>query len=124
MADEKRPGRDRRRESPDKLAECVGREEKRKLWARRHRGGEVWFGLGAFGIIGWAVAVPTVLLTSLGIWLDARYPTHFSWALALLVAGIVLGCVNAWYWVRREHGDIMRERQRPDERPDKDEEKR
>jgi ATP synthase protein I len=34
----------------------------------------VWFGLGMMGLIGWSVAVPTLLGAALGIWLDNRYP--------------------------------------------------
>lgn len=122
MADNGRPGRDGRRDSPDKLAERIGKEEARKLRARRQKGGEVWFGIGAFGVIGWAVAVPTVLLTFLGIWLDVRYPTRFSWTLTLLVLGLALGCFNAWYWLNRERGDIMREREDQGHKEDKSKE--
>ena len=27
---------------------------------------------------------------------------RFSWTLALLLAGVTLGCFNAWYWVSGE----------------------
>jgi ATP synthase protein I len=27
-----------------------------------------------------------------------------SWTLMLLGAGIVMGCLNAWYWVKKESG--------------------
>jgi ATP synthase protein I len=86
---------------PNKMDEEVGKREKRKLKARgRER--RVWFGLGMFGLIGWAVAVPTILGVMLGVWLDRAWPAHFSWTLALLAVGVILGCVNAWYWVKRE----------------------
>ena len=32
----------------------------------------VWFGLGMMGLIGWSVAIPTVLGAALGLWLDQR----------------------------------------------------
>jgi ATP synthase protein I len=54
------------------------------------------------GLVGWSIAVPTLLGTLLGLWLDARHPDGRSWTLALLVAGLVLGCVNAWRWVVKE----------------------
>lgn len=111
MADNERE--DKRREDRNRLPERIGRQEERKLLARSRKSGEVWFGIGTFGMIGWAVTIPALLLTFLGIWLDARYPTRYSWTLTLLVAGIALGCLNAWYWVSREHGDILRERQGP-----------
>lgn len=85
------------------LASHVGDKAGRKLHARRNRSPGVWFGLGMMGIIGWSVVVPTLLGTALGIWLDAHHPdAAHSWTLALLVAGLVLGCANAWHWVAKE----------------------
>jgi ATP synthase protein I len=34
----------------------------------------VWFGLGMMGLIGWSVAIPTLLGAALGLWLDKRHP--------------------------------------------------
>ncbi|MBC7573134.1 MAG: AtpZ/AtpI family protein, partial [Herminiimonas sp.] len=49
-----------------------------------------------------SVVVPTLLGAALGLWLDQRHPGGRSWTLALLVAGLVLGCFNAWHWVEKE----------------------
>ena len=68
-----------------------------------------------FGIIGWSVAVPTVACIALGVWIDTRWPSPYSWTLMLLFVGIVLGCVNAWYWVTRERRQIDMAR---DDKPD------
>ena len=68
----------------------------------RAAGSSVWFGLGTMGIIGWSVTVPTLLGTALGHWLDGRHPGEHSWTLALLSAGLVLGCLNAWAWVAQQ----------------------
>ncbi|MBL0890341.1 MAG: AtpZ/AtpI family protein, partial [Gemmatimonadaceae bacterium] len=38
----------------------------------------------------------------LGRWLDQRNPGGRSFTLALLVAGLCLGCMNAWHWIARE----------------------
>jgi ATP synthase protein I len=92
------------------LAEEVGAKESRKLRARRRRGG-VWFGLGVFGIVGWSVAIPMLAGIALGMLLDERAPRTFSWTLALLLAGLALGCLNAWYWVSQEGREIRRERE-------------
>jgi ATP synthase protein I len=54
-----------------------------------------------FGLVGWAVAVPTVLGTLLGLWIDGRFPAEASWTLTGLLVGVVLGCLNAWYWIKR-----------------------
>ena len=91
-----------------RLAAEVGAKARRKLRARRHGTPGVWFGLGMVGLVGWSVVVPTLLGASLGIWLDTRYPGQHSWTLALLVAGLVLGCFNAWHWVAKE-GRALRE---------------
>lgn len=80
----------------------VGRKERRRLRARRSGDRSVWFGLGMFGVIGWSVAVPTVLGIGLGLWVDSRFETQRSWTLMLMVAGLAVGCLNAWAWVSRE----------------------
>ncbi len=83
------------------LAEQVGARAARKLKARRSTEG-VWFGLGMMGLIGWSVVVPTLLGAALGLWLDHHHAGRHAWTLALLVAGLMLGCLNAWHWVANE----------------------
>jgi len=95
--------------SPPGLAEQVGAKSARKLKARRSTQG-VWFGLGMMGLIGWSVVVPTLLGAALGLWLDAHYPGKHGWTLALLVAGLTIGCLNAWFWVAKED-QAMRDEQ-------------
>ncbi len=80
----------------------VGVKAVRKLKARRNPAPGVWFGLGMMGLIGWSVVVPTLLGAVLGNWLDKHHPGKSSWTLALLVAGLTIGCFNAWHWVARE----------------------
>ncbi|MCP4386477.1 MAG: ATPase F0F1 [Hyphomicrobiales bacterium] len=84
------------------MAEAVGRQAARKQKARREGRHGLWFGFGMFGLVGWAVAVPTLVGIAVGLWLDSRWPARFSWTIALLLAGVFLGCVNAWWWVQRE----------------------
>ncbi len=84
----------------------VGLKAARKLKAQRHVTRTVWSGLGMMGLVGWSVAMPTLLGAALGMWLDARYPGGRSWTLALLAAGLVLGCFNAWHWVAKEEREI------------------
>jgi ATP synthase protein I len=93
----------------------VGAKASRKLRARRHAAHGVWFGLGMMGIIGWSVVVPTLLGATLGIWLDKRHPASHSWTLSLLVMGLVIGCVNAWYWVQKEANAMRDEQERDDD---------
>jgi len=92
------------------LAEQVGAKAARKLKARRNAAPGVWFGLGMMGIIGWSVAIPTLFGAALGIWLDKHHSGTHSWTLALLVAGLAIGCFNAWLWVAKED-KAMREEQ-------------
>jgi len=96
------------------LAGQVGAKASRKLKARKSTQG-VWFGLGMMGLIGWSVVVPTLLGAALGLWLDKHYPGKQSWTLALLVAGLTLGCFNAWHWVAKEDKAMRDEREDHDE---------
>jgi len=78
----------------------------RKLTAKKIDSPGVWFGLGMMGLIGWSVAIPTLLGSALGMWLDSHYPEGRSYTLALLIAGLCLGCLNAWHWVDKEQQEI------------------
>lgn len=99
--------------SESSLADQVGGKAIRKLKAKRSNDG-LWFGLGMMGLVGWSVVVPTLLGAALGLWLDERNPGAHSWTLALLVVGLVLGCVNAWHWVAKED-KAMREEEGGDD---------
>lgn len=96
-------GQDDRSGIPTGLEEQVQRKAERRRWAQAQKKRSVWFGFGMFGLIGWAVAIPTVLGILLGLWLDRHWPAgRISWTLSLLFVGIILGCLNAWRWVNRE----------------------
>lgn len=85
-----------------KVEKEVGLKAERKLKARRENVRGVWFGVGMFGLVGWSVAVPTILGIALGLWLDSELEGHISWTLSFLFIGVALGCLNAWYWIKRE----------------------
>ena len=89
----------------------VNVREKRKLRARENKTDQVWFGLGMFGVVGWAVAIPTVLGVFLGVWIDLKWHSTHSWTLMLLMIGLIIGCLNAWFWVNRQRKSISRERE-------------
>ena len=97
------------------LSQEVGAKAARKLKARRNAGQRVWFGLGMMGLIGWSVVIPTLLGAALGIWLDEHYPGTHAWTLALLMAGLAIGCLNAWHWVAKEDKEIRDEQEDNDE---------
>ncbi|MDB9390701.1 MULTISPECIES: AtpZ/AtpI family protein [Microcystis] len=84
----------------------VGGQEERKLRARVEKKHSIWFGLGLLGLVGWSVVLPTLLGMALGIWIDREWPSRFSWTLMLMLAGLMLGCLNAGQWVKREQSAI------------------
>ena len=96
------------------LADEIGAKAVRKLKARKSAQG-VWFGLGMMGLIGWSVVVPTLLGAAAGIWLDANHPGKHPWTLALMVVGLAIGCVNAWYWVAQQDKAMKDEPEDDDE---------
>jgi len=61
-----------------------------------------WYDFMRFNLTGWSVVVPTLAGLAIGNRIDNRYPASFSWALALMAGGLFLGCLNAWYWIRRQ----------------------
>lgn len=96
-------------QEPDKFREHIGRKAVRRRRVRQRQDESIWFGLGMFGLVGWSVAVPTLIGLALGIWVDATWPSRFSWTLMLLLAGVGAGCLNAWLWVKRERQVIERQ---------------
>jgi ATP synthase protein I len=81
----------------------------RKLKALRAGPTNIWPGLGMLGVIGWSVAVPTLLGVLLGRWLDGGHPRPVgSWTLMMLFAGLGVGCANAWYWIAKEQAALRK----------------
>ena len=76
------------------LAEQIGAKAARKLKARRN---------------------PTLLGAALGLWLDKHHSGKHAWTLALLVAGLAIGCLNAWFWVAKEDKAMRDEQEQGDE---------
>ena len=79
------------------------RRDAERMQRRRRRPGESPLrGLSALGVIGWSVAIPTVGGVLLGLWLERVAPTRFSWPIALMLAGLVIGILVAWDWIARQ----------------------
>lgn len=87
----------------------IGEKENRMMKARKDPRKIIWFGFSMFGLIGWSVMVPTVLGTLLGLWIDKHYPDQYSWTLTFLLLGLVIGILNAWYWVEKERKEMQKE---------------
>jgi ATP synthase protein I len=90
--------------------QTVNEKARRKKRARQHRERSLWTSLGVMGVVGWTVAIPTLLGVLLGLWLDANWPSSFSWTLTLLVGGLFIGCLAAWQWVSQEMDKINRDK--------------
>lgn len=88
--------------SKNQLKENIREKSRRKIKAQKNKQKSVWFGIGMFGLVGWSVTIPTLLFLALGIWIDSTYGGKYSWTLMLLVVGIAVGCLNAWYWIKSE----------------------
>ena len=101
MTDDYERSKERRRKLADSFTKKVALREKLRIRAGKHKDETVWFGLGMFGLIGWSVAIPTLIGVVIGIWIDSTYPSRFSWTLMMLIMGVAVGCMNAWYWVRK-----------------------
>lgn len=86
----------------DKSADTIGQRAQRIKHARDNPGPSPLRGVGAFGVIGWSIAVPTLGGIFLGLWLDRIAPQNFSWTIALLLGGVVLGAIIAWRWIDKE----------------------
>lgn len=86
----------------DRTAEAIRRRAERMKAARSDPGESPLRGIGVFGIIGWSVAVPTVGGAFLGLWLDRIAPQDFSWPIALILGGVVIGGIISWNWIGKE----------------------
>lgn len=109
MVEIKRTSSSRRKKMADHFAEKVAQREALRIKGLKHKNDTVWFGLGMFGIVGWAIAIPTLAGIALGLWIDRTWPSQYSWALMLLIAGLLVGCLNAAYWVRKVRRSIIEE---------------
>ena len=86
----------------EQFSDQIGRKEERKIKGRRDRRKSPLFWVGMFGLVGWAVAMPTALGIWLGVKLDQWYPGPPSWTLTGVLVGLGVGCLTAWVWVKRE----------------------
>lgn len=91
-----------KREKKENFVNKIEGKSSRKLRARKEKHKSLWYGFGMFGLVGWSVSIPALLFLVLGIWIDKTYAGRYSWTLMMLVFGVFVGCLNAWYWVKNE----------------------
>lgn len=91
----------------DEFSREFAKKVRRKLKAQSYSSKGVWLGLGMMGLVGWSVAIPTLLGAALGVWIDKTYSSNISWTLTLLVTGLCLGSLNSWFWLSKEDRDMQ-----------------
>lgn len=85
-------------ESTKEFIADIAKDAKKKVKSKTEKR-EIMFGLGFFGLVGWSIDIPTLLSIALGVFLDQKLQSNFSWTLTLIFVGIIVGSFNAWRWV-------------------------
>ncbi len=106
MKKERKPYDDQR----IRFQEEISRKRMRKMRSRREKRVSILGGLGMYGVVGWSVAIPTLIGVAIGLWIDRRWPSPISWTLTFLFIGLAIGLLNAWYWISREQDAIYKDR--------------
>ncbi len=86
---------------PRPLDEAVRRQRERRARAERDSRRSIGKDLAQVGALGWTVVITALLGIYAGRWLDRRLGTGIACTLALLFAGVTLGCVLAWQRLKR-----------------------
>ena len=87
---------------PDgELERAVERRRKRRAEWEREGERPLARNLALVGTLGWLIVVPALLGALGGHLLDHHAGTGVTFTLALILAGVVLGCWLAWSHVRR-----------------------
>lgn len=105
MAEKRKDDRGLGGERGRRFARRIDAKIKRRSEAEEKKRQSLWVWVGMYGVVGWAVAIPTLIGVALGLWIDTRFPSRYSWTLMLLLVGAAVGCLNAWHWVSRESRD-------------------
>ncbi len=85
----------------EEMLRDVAAKQDRMLRARKERTNN-WRAIAILGVIGWSVVLPSLCGVAVGIWMDQRWPARISWALTMMLAGLVVGCVSAWFRIRED----------------------
>lgn len=101
MDNQKQGAKERQKKRAESFVREIEKKERLKIRIRREGDETIWFGLGVFGVVGWSVAIPTLIGVAIGLWIDKNWPSQYSWTLTFLIGGVMLGSLNAWYWVKK-----------------------
>ena len=88
----------------EKMIDKISSDANKKIESRK-KGKEIMFGLGVFGIVGFSIAIPTLLGILLGTYLDGRTDSSVSFTITFMLVGLTMGCFNAWRWVKQTSED-------------------
>lgn len=97
-----------------RFREQVAAKEARLRKFRRRGDKGFWPALASFGMVGWSIAVPTVLGVAIGSWLDRRLGGGIRYTLSLMILGLAIGTNNAWRWIKLQEAEVLREETDPD----------
>ena len=86
---------------PLPLDEAVRRQRERRARGERDSRRSIGRDLAQVGALGWTIVIMTLLGIYAGRWLDHRLGTGIACTLALLLAGVTVGCVLAWQRLTR-----------------------
>lgn len=87
--------------SAERMIRKVGTSQERIARGREPRN-SVLGSVALLGVVGWSVALPTLVGVAVGIWIDHHWPGRFSWTVMLLIGGLAAGCANAWLHIKGE----------------------
>lgn len=73
--------------------------KKHSIFLKKFRGkGITWQYIATFGVIGWLLAIPTVIGAYLGRYLDSKIsgPGRISWTITCILLGLATGIYSVW----------------------------
>lgn len=90
----------------EELPRIIEEKSRRRQKAQEEGERPIVFGLGMFGVVGWTIAIPTVVGIFVGRWLDAgkTAESSVSWTLTCMFVGLVFGAFGAWHWINKAGG--------------------
>jgi ATP synthase protein I len=94
----------KKQSSEEEFLEKIKKDSEEKIKSQ-DEGKKVMFGLGMFGLVGWSIAIPTIMGIAFGLFLDKRFTQSFSWTITFLFVGVILGSFNAWRWLKEKSRD-------------------